>query len=293
MWIALAILSALGLGFYDIFKKVSLRDNNVLTVLFLNTVFCSLLLSPVIVTDLTGGTIGLDGTLVAHGRILLKALIVLSSWVLGYYSIKHLPLTIAGPVNAARPVIVLVGALIIFGERLNAMQWAGVILGFWSLLFISLVGAREGFSPRHSRWLFMAIGATTMGAISALYDKYLMRYYPPVEVQAWYTLYQALVMGIVIMVIRHTSPAATATAFRWKWTIPLISIFLTGADLAYFYALSMPDSLIAIVSMLRRGAVVVSFIYGALALHEKHLRIKTIDLCVLIVALTLLVIGSH
>ncbi len=292
MWIALALISALGLGFYDVFKKISLRDNNVLVVLFLNTIFCTLLLSPVLVSDLSSGSIGLDGTLVAHGRILLKAIIVLSSWTLGYYSIKHLPLTIAGPINAARPVIVLIGALLIFGERLNGYQWAGVLLGFWSLFFISRVGAREGFSFRHSRWLLMAIGATTLGAVSALYDKYLMRLYTPLEVQAWYTLYQVVIMGVIILAIRRFSGNSDTTPFRWKWTIPLISIFLTGADLAYFYALSRPDSLIAVVSMIRRGAVIVSFIYGAIALHEKHLRLKTADLCVLLLALTLLVIGS-
>jgi len=39
--------------------------------------------------------------------------------VFGYIGIKHLPITIVGPVNATRPVLVLVGALAIFCERLN------------------------------------------------------------------------------------------------------------------------------------------------------------------------------
>ena len=47
MWIILAIASSLCLGIYDIFKKLSLNGNNVLTVLFLNTLFGTLLMSPV------------------------------------------------------------------------------------------------------------------------------------------------------------------------------------------------------------------------------------------------------
>ena len=39
MWLLLAFLSAALLGFYDAFKKQSLKDNAVLPVLFLNTVF--------------------------------------------------------------------------------------------------------------------------------------------------------------------------------------------------------------------------------------------------------------
>ena len=40
MWILLAFLSAMLLGVYDVFKKVSLKDNAVIPVLLLNTVFC-------------------------------------------------------------------------------------------------------------------------------------------------------------------------------------------------------------------------------------------------------------
>lgn len=278
------------LGFYDVMKKLSVDRNNVLGVLFLNTLFGALLMCPVIIMGLSHGYYGLGGTLEGHGAILLKSFIVLGSWLLGYGSIKHLPLTIAGPVNASRPVLVLVGALIIFGERLNAWQWAGVLLGFWSLFFISRVGGREGFSLKSSRWVWMAIGATSLGAISALYDKYLLGRYEPLEVQAWYSLYQLVIMGITLAVIMRVHPSATP--LKWRWTIPLISVFLTVADIAYFYSLSMDDSMIAVVSMIRRGSVIVSFIYGVIALHEKNIRLKLIDLTILLIGLTFLVIGS-
>ncbi len=291
MWIILAIASAVGLGFYDIFKKLSLKGNNVLIVLFLNTLFSTLLMSPVIISCLADGSIGLGDSVEGHLRIVLKAFIVLTSWLLGYFGIKHLPLTIAGPINASRPVIVLVGALVIFGERLNLLQWAGVILGFWSLFFISRVGMKEGFSFKHSKWLWFSIGATFMGAVSALYDKYLLGQYKPLEVQAWYSLYQLIIMGITIGVLLKGQKERTP--FHWSWAIPCISIFLTGADIAYFYALSLPGSMIAVVSMIRRGSVIVSFFYGVIALHEKHIRLKLIDLGILLIGLTLLVLGSR
>ena len=291
MWIVLAIASALGLGFYDIFKKLSVEKNNVLIVLFLNTLFSTLLMSPVIISCLSHGSIGLGDTYEGHLRIILKAFIVLSSWLLGYFGIKHLPLTIAGPINASRPVIVLVGALIIFGERLNLMQWIGVILGFWSLFFISRVGMKEGFSFKHSKWLWFSIGATFMGAVSALYDKYLLRQYEPLEVQAWYSLYQMIIMGVTIAILLRDKKSRTP--FHWSWAIPCISIFLTGADIAYFYALSLPGSMIAVVSMIRRGSVIVSFFYGVMALHEKHIKLKLIDLGILLLGLTFLVLGSR
>ncbi len=290
MWLILAVLSAVCLGFYDIFKKLSVRANNVLIVLFLNTVFGTLLMSPVIIGNLASGTWGLGNTLAGHLAIVLKAFIVLGSWILGYYAIKHLPLTIQGPINATRPVVVLVGALLIFGERLNLIQWAGILLGFGSLYFISRLGATEGFSIKHSKWIWMSIGAMVLGAVSALYDKYLLRLYQPQEVQAWYSLYQCIIMGVTVAVLMKAH--GTGEKFIWRWSIPCISLFLTTADLAYFYSLSYPDSMISIISMIRRGSVIVSFLYGVIVLHEKNVKAKVIDLSILLLSLALLVIGA-
>lgn len=293
MWITLALLSALCLGFYDISKKVSLRGNNVLAVLFLNTLFCTLLMSPVIISGVVKGEFGFGNDPAAHGMIVLKALIVLSSWLLGYFSIKHLPLTIASPIAASRPVLVLVGALLVFGERLNLWQWGGVTLGFFSLFFITRIGRKEGFTLHNSRWLWMSVGAAVMGAVSALYDKYLLRSYQPLEVQAWYSFYQFLIMGTVLFVLMRSHAGDSGGRFVWRWPILLISVFLTVADIAYFYALSLPGSMIAVVSMIRRGSVIVSFFYGVIALGEKDVKAKLIDLSILLVGLLLLVIGSR
>ena len=290
MWIILAICSALCLGFYDVMKKLSLRGNNVLLVLLLNTLFGSVLMFPVIADSVCSGRFGPGAAVSDHLFIALKAVIVLSSWVLGYFAIKHLPLTIPGPVNASRPVMVLVGALLIFGERLNLLQWAGILLGFASLYFISRIGAREGFSMKHSRWLWMAVGATVLGACSALYDKYLLLRYEPLQVQAWYSLYQLVLMAIAVSVLRRAGHSTGP--FRWRWAIVGISVFLTAADLAYFYALSLPGAMISVISMVRRGSVLVSFAFGVLVLHEGNVKAKLIDLGVLLLSLGLLVAGS-
>ena len=291
MWITLAVFSAFCLGIYDIFKKTSLRGNNVLTVLFLNTLIGALLMSPVVVGNIIDGSWGFGGDGMSHLRILLKSAIVLSSWIMGYFAMKHMPLTITGSINATRPVLVLVGALIIFGERLNAMQWVGIILGFVSLIFISRIGRKEGFSVTSSKWIWLAFGATLMGAVSGLYDKYLLRSLPALEVQAWYSLYQVAIMGATIWIIRRYTHADT-TPFRWRWTIPCIAIFLTCADLAYFYCLSLPGAMISVVSMIRRGGVLVPFVYGAVVLREKNIKLKLIDLSILLIALILLVVAS-
>lgn len=293
MWIFLGLMSALCLGFYDVFKKMSLKGNNVPVVLLLNTLFGTLLLSPVLVESVAQGHYGPGETLTQNLLVALKAVIVLSSWILGYFAIKHLPLTIQGPINASRPVLVLLGALLIFGERLNGLQWCGMLLGFASLLFISRIGAKEGFSFKASIWLWMSIGATMLGAVSALYDKFLMGMFQPLQVQAWYSFYQMLMMGVVVLLLRRFAPAHSGGKFKWRWSILGISIFLTVADLAYFYCLTIPGAMISIVSMTRRGSVIIPFLYGVLVLKEKNVKAKAIDLSILFLSLVLLVLGSR
>ena len=304
MWLILAFLSAALLGFYDSFKKKALQGNAVIPVLFLNTVFSSLIFAPFILLSYT--TSVLDTSLVhvasggweCHKYILLKSCIVLSSWLAGYFGMKHLPLTIVGPINATRPVMVLVGALLVFGEQLNVWQWTGVMLAIASFLMLSRSGKKEGIDFKHNKWIACIVVAAILGAVSGLYDKFLMA--SPADggvgldkmmVQSWYNIYQMIMMGIMLLVLwmpsrKHTTP------FRWDWTIIGISLFLSAADFVYLYSLSLPGAMISIVSMVRRGSVIVSFLFGAIVFHEKNLKSKAVDLALVLIGMLFLYFGT-
>ena len=299
MWLSLAFLSAALLGLYDVAKKKSLSGNAVLPVLLLNTLFSSLLFLPAILSAELGlgwfdstPLAASRGTAEAHALVAVKSVIVLTSWIFGYFGMKHLPITIVGPINATRPVMVLVGALLIFGERLNACQWTGVVLALVSLFLLSRSSRREGVVFTHNIWiLFVALAAVT-GAISGLYDKYIMTRLDPVFVQSWYNLYQLAMMAVVVAVVWWPRRGRT-TPFHWSWSIPLISVFLTLADFAYLYSLRDPDAMISVVSMIRRGSVVVSFLCGAVLFRERNLRSKAVDLAFILVGMIFLWLGSH
>lgn len=305
MWLSFAFLSALLLGFYDTFKKQSLTANAVLPVLFLNTLFSSIIFLPLII--LSCETKILDGSIfhvgsggwAMHKYIVLKSVIVLSSWVCGYFAMKHLPLTIVGPINATRPVMVLVGAMLVFGERLNVWQWAGVLVAILSFFLLSRSGKKEGINFGHNRWVFFLVMAAVLGAVSGLYDKFLMA--SPADggigmdrmmVQSWYNIYQMGWMLLMLLLIWWPTRKKT-TPFTWHWAIPCISIFLVAADFVYFYALSLPGAMVAIVSMVRRGSVVVSFIFGAWVFHERNVKSKAFDMALVILSMVLLYIGSR
>ena len=315
VWLALAFLSATLLGLYDVSKKQALRSNAVVPVLFMNTLLCSLIFLPFVVLSATGA-ISSDSIFYVpatswaeQGYVAAKAVIVLSSWICGYFAIQNLPITIVGPINATRPVMVLLGAILVFGERLNLYQWTGVLLAILSFFLLSRSGKKEGIDFRHNRWIAFAVLAATLGAVSGLYDKYLLA---PADaggvglhrmvVQSYFNFYQCVLMGVVLLLLtmpRHRASSHNSSTSHnflifpfFKLSILLISLFLSAADFAYFYALSLPDAMISIVSMVRRGSVIVSFTVGALLFHEKNLRAKAIDLALVLLGMVFLWLGS-
>lgn len=298
MWLILAFVSAFFLGCYDISKKTAVNGNAVIPVLFYNTLFCSLFLAPFLIVSQAAPAL-LEGTIFyiptvsieTHGYIFIKSVIVLSSWILSYFAIKHLPLTITGPINATRPVMTLVGALLIFGERLNLYQWIGVIITIISFFLLSISGKKEGINFHKNKWIIFIFLAAVLGSLSGLYDKYLMQRFSSTAVQFWFNTYQCILMAIIMMIIWYPKREKT-TPFQWKWSILLISVFLTIADFVYFYALTDPDAMISIVSMVRRSSVLVSFAGGVILFHEKNLKGKAIDLILIIIAMFFLYLGT-
>lgn len=301
MWLLLAFLSATLLGFYDVSKKAALKDNAVLPVLLLNTLFSTLIFSPVILDGLTGAgwfkgtmfdTSDVTGNLKAHLLVIIKSVIVLTSWIAGYFGIKHIPITIVGPINATRPVLVLVGAMIFFGERLNWCQWVGVILSILSIYLMSRSSKKENIDFTRNKWmLFVAIG-TIMGAVSGLYDKFIMQELSPIFVQSWFNFYQLIMMGIVCMAAWYPTRKKT-TPFHWSWDIPLIAVFVAAADFAYFNALTRPEAMISVVSLIRRGSVLISFACGVIIFKERNLKAKVLDLILILIGMVFVYFGSR
>lgn len=294
MWVVLAFISTLFLGIYDVSKKISLRKNSVLPVLVISTGISALIFTTIIIFPSNGSLLNVPaGNLKDHLYIISKSLIVVTSWICSYYGLKYTPISTYGPINATRPVFVLLGAMLLFGERLNILQWCGVIISIFSIYMLGVSSRKkEGIDFRHNKAIFLVLTGTIIGASSALYDRYLLRFMDSVFVQGWSCIYEFPMMCLAAMLIWYPR-RREEEPFRWSWAIPVIAIALTTADFAYFHALSYPDAMVSVVSMIRRGSVIISFLCAALIFHEKNLRSKAIDLGMIIIGMFLLYLGSR
>ncbi|HPH15671.1 MAG TPA: EamA family transporter [Bacteroidales bacterium] len=299
MWVVIVIFSAVFLGIYDVFKKLSLTHNAVLPVMLISSGTSLLFFIPGIilstwypnVVEQTIFFVPFSGSKVQF-LIFLKSCIVQASWVFSFFALKHLPISIVSPIRSSGPMWTLLGAIFILGETLSVMQWGGVVLIIACLYAYSLAGRKEGIHFRNNIWIACIFAGTILGSISALYDKYLLATcgIHKMEIQAWFSVYQFLLMIPFVLLVWYPNRTKT-DAFSWRWTIPLIGVFLVLADFFYFYALSIPGALISVVSIIRRSGVIISFLSGVIIFKEHNGKTKAFLLAGVLVGVYILYIN--
>jgi drug/metabolite transporter (DMT)-like permease len=275
-WVTATLLSALFLGVYELCTKHAVRANSVVPVLFLSTLTGALVwLSLLAVQGLHPGL--LPAALVTdpltwtqHLQLVLKSVIVSASWVFTYLALKHLPLSLGSPIRATSPLWTLVGALLILGERPTALETLGVVTTLLSFVGLSLAGRREGVHFHRNQWVGFIVIGTLLGAVSALYDKYLLgrRHFSVPTVQAWFSIY--LCLCFLPFAIGWRGRWWTRGNFQWRWSIPVIALALLVSDYLYFSALREPGSLVSLVMSLRRGSTLVAFAGGLWFFGERN-----------------------
>jgi transporter family protein len=296
-WVIASLVSAFFLGFYDLSKKHALRDNAVLPVLFLATVcgagvWLVLLLAGWAAPDaVPAAFVPASLTAAQHGLIFLKSAIVTASWAFTYFGIKHLPLSLAAPIRATGPLWTLLGALIVLGERPSLLENAGIVITLASFWGLSVAGRGEGVHFHRNKWVGCMVAGTLCGAVSGLYDKYLLGTVglSAAQVQAWFTLYLPVVMlPLIIGWWRRWWPR---NEFHWRWSIPFIALSLLIADYVYFDALRDPEALVSVVSSLRRGSTLVAFAGGIWLFREARGAAKLPAVLGIVAGIVLTVLG--
>ena len=281
MWIWLTLFSAILLGSYDIVKKQAVKSNSVLWVLFGATALSTLFLTPFFS----------PGPPEDHLRLMAKAVLVSLSWISGLIAIKLLPLTTVSTIKASRPMFVVLFSLIIFQEKLNLLQWAGVLLVIAALLLLGRSSKKEGVTFTSNKGLAWMVVSVLTGVASALYDKHILGLMEPLFVQSWTNLYISIILALVLLADRLRD-RKSFRKFHWDWKLLLIAVLITGSDMLYFFAVSEEDALLSVISITRRSSVLITFLGGALVFKENNIRDKFTDMVIMLAGVTMLLFSS-
>ena len=300
-WVLLSLISAFLLGFYDIFKKRTVADNAIIPVLFYSTMVSGLIFLPFILTSRFHPEWYASPfwrqffvePLTARQHLLVfgKTAMILVSWMFSYSAMKNLPITVVGPVNQLRPAISLVLLFIVFHEHLTWTQWTGVVLAIVSFYLMNRSGKLEGIRFKSNKWVYMLLGSAVLVALSGVYDKFLLsgENISPSTIQAWYTIYDFLMMAVLFFVVWR--PNRQKQPFEWRWGIVWMAVFVTIADVIYLSGLKQEAAVIVLIPLILYGVrLLVSFTYGAIFFKEKNIRSKIVPLLMVIAALVFMCI---
>ena len=299
MWVVLSLISAFLLGFYDIFKKQTVVNNAIIPVLFYSTMISGLLFVPLVLLSHFKPYV-FQGVFMQrlfiepitarqHLLILGKTAIILCSWMFSYSAMKHLPITVVGPVNQLRPAISVVLLFLIFQEKLTLVQWIGVVLAIVSFYLMNKSGKLEGIQFKSNKWVYMLLASAILVALSGVYDKLLLskENISPSTIQAWYTIYDFLMMAVLFFLIWF--PKRKEQPFEWRWGIAAMAVFVTVADVIYLTGLKQEAAVVVLIPLILYGVrLVVSFVYGIFGFKEQNIRSKIIPLLMVLAALVCL-----
>lgn len=286
------LASALLLGFYDVCKKRAVSNNPVAPTLFWSNLCGTIFFA--IVLLVSNRIVHAAQCSIAYWLFIFgKALLVGSSWACVYYAIRELPISIAAPVRASAPLWVFIGSLIFYHEIPGVLQAGAMILIFAGYLIFALSGKLENIDFKRHKGVHALILGTLLGAAAALYDKYLLNTLkiPPQTVQFYFALNLVIVLGANMLAYKYLKKSSTFK-FRWHWSVAATGILLIAADFCYFYAVSLPDIHISVVSLLRRSNCIVSFALGAMLFREKHLGKKFIAMLLILLGVAILALNK-
>jgi drug/metabolite transporter (DMT)-like permease len=297
-WILLSVLSAILLGFYEAAKKDAVSKNAVPAVLQASVlcgaiIWILLMMFSRIVPQAAGWPIAVEPLSWSnHGLIAIKSVITASSWFLAYTAMQTLPLSVSSPLRSTGPIWTISCATLLFHERPSRLQWLGIAIILVSLYAFSSVGRREGIDFRRHRGVWLMLAGTLIGAISGLYDKYLLQsvHISAAAVQAWFSVY--LVPVVFPLFLYWYYRERDKFPFNWRVSIPMIATLLLLADFAYFTALADPRALVSIVSPVRRLGIVVALVIGILHLKETQAARKSVCVGAMLMGVLLISLGN-
>ena len=287
-WIAWILASAVLLAFYDLAKKASVRDNAVLPVLLVSTLFgCAAFLLGLWASGRFAPVAARVDSRLA-GLAAVKSLIVATSWVFTFCALRTLPITIATPIRASAPALVFIAAFFLYGEVPSFVQAIGMLAVFGGYWAFSWAGRHEGIDFLRNRAVWCAIAGACFSAFSSIWDKYVFQVVSaPVEAVQFHfqlglvVVYATLLAGQRLLRLPHAR-------FEFRATIPAVGILLAAADWLYFKGLAVPGAPISVGSLLRRFSVVITFVLGARFFHETNLRRKALALAAILLGVLLL-----
>ena len=281
-YLLLSLGSALCLAIYDIAKKVSLRKSSTEEILFFYTLI-AFISSFIFIKD------ALNTSLIGIGIVFIKSLIISVNWAITMKTMKKLDVGIVVPFGMMTTVFVTVSAYLFFGERVNLESILGIVLVLFGLIVLANLEKKDKKEKNDYKYILLLVFGAFLGAISGTLDKFVLSngYATNGGLLFFFMLFLSLIYGIVYFI---KNKKINFRVLKTNYPIILIGLAIVASDLLYYNAVSIPDSKLALISIVRRLSVFISVIAASLLLKESNLFKKIIIFVIMFGGLALILL---
>lgn len=303
MWIWLVLLYGVFKGLREVCKKKALEKNTPLEVLLIYTAISFFMVIP----D-AKNAFGMAPAF--FPLVAIKAFVIFVAWILSFYVIKKIPISLFGVLNLSRVLFGTLLGVIVLGENLSFWQILGCILVSAGLLCLkipfsskknsslitsedntsvpleksSLAGQGEVSSSLMWLYVILAFLSCLFNAFSGMMDKILMKDITSSQLQFWYMLFLLFYYLIFTLITRQKIDIKKTLKNKWVW---ILSVLFIVADRALFIANGMEESRVTIMTLLKQSGTIITIIAGKLIFKEKNILHKL--LCAFIIILGIVI----
>ena len=285
-WMLLVLFYGVLKGVREVVKKMALKKNGVIEVLFFYTFLAFLFVLPS--AKDAGGLYGMD-----YFWIALKSFFVFLAWIFSFKAIKKMPISLYGVLDLSRVLFSTMLGVVVLDETLGFMKTLGLIFVSSGLLLLKYrppflkikeeCNSKKGIDSVKTIYIVFAFLSCILNALSGLMDKILMKDMNSSQLQFWYMLFMVIYYGIY-MIATKTKLSRNIWKNGWIW---LLSILFVLADKALFIANGMAESQVTIMTLLKQSGCVVTILAGKFIFKEKKAGYKLFCAAVIVIGIVI------
>lgn len=200
-----------------------------------------------------------------------KSIFVIFAFILGLYAMFQMPLSLYSVINLGRIIFTIILSIVVLGERLTLNTFIGFLIILIGLLLVNAPSKSNRKKETSISAILMLIAACFFNACSATTDKLIMAHLTPGQVQFWFLLFLTIAYWIILFSKRKK------INFKQMFTNPWV--YVAGFALAYgdqfiFRANAEPDSVVAVMTIIKQVSAIEMIIFGKLFFKEKGIMKK-------------------
>lgn len=266
-YIVLTVFSAIFLGLYDLFKKISIeKGKNIYEILFIFSVV-SFVLSFIFINK----AFNINFSHIIF--VFIKTLVISLSWFLTAKAFSNLDVGIVVPFSLLGTITTTILAWMFFKESIGIVQIGGISIILLGLILLSKLCEKN--EKNNYKYLFLLALAAFLSSVSAIIDKYLLNSIDKGVILFWFFMFLSLIYLIVSFIKNKKIDFKSLTSNLW---IAGISVSIFISDLLYYQAISYENVSISVVSIVRKLSVFIGVVLGCVFLKEKYLIKKILIL---------------